>query len=90
MSRGSSWRRNGTAVWAHSSAVGKPLAELPKQLCNMSVLMMPAFNAIAAIPGHEAETFRALAGFVRAGKDRDAAIRALRRLPKKTWPEKEL
>ena len=37
------------------------------------------------IPGKDAETFTALAGFVRAGQDRDAAIRSLRRLPKKSW-----
>ena len=53
-------------------------------------LRLAAINTIASIPGHEAETFATLAGFVLAGKDRDAAIRALRRLPKKTWPEKEL
>jgi outer membrane protein assembly factor BamB len=41
---------NGTATSAHSSAVGKPFAPLLKQLCSISVLMMPGFSGTAARP----------------------------------------
>jgi putative heme-binding domain-containing protein len=53
-------------------------------------LKLAAMNAITSIPGHDAEVFTTLAGFVRAGKDRDAAVRALRRIPKNQWPKNEL
>ena len=54
------------------------------------MLKLAAIGAITSIPGHEAEVFATLAGFVRSGKDRDAAVRALRRIPKSQWPAKEL
>src|SRR6266536_4167974 len=42
--------RNGTAFFAHCSAVGYMEAEAPKQLCSIFVLMIPGFNATAARP----------------------------------------
>jgi putative heme-binding domain-containing protein len=54
------------------------------------LLKLAAISAITSIPGHEAEVFTTLAGFVRAGNERDAAVRALRRIPKERWPPKEL
>src|SRR6266511_3163848 len=42
--------KNGTAFFAHVSAVGYADAEWPKQLCSMSVLMMPGLSGIAAMP----------------------------------------
>ncbi len=53
-------------------------------------LKLAAMRAITSIPGHDAEVFATLAGFVRAGTDRDAAVRALRRIPKDRWPKDEL
>ncbi|MCI0683609.1 MAG: GDSL-type esterase/lipase family protein [Gemmataceae bacterium] len=49
-----------------------------------------AMNAVVSIPGHEAEVFATLARFVSDGIDRDAAIRALRRLPKNKLPKDQL
>ncbi len=46
-----------------------------------------AISAIASIPGHETETFNTLAGFIEQGDERDASIRALRRIPKRLWPK---
>src|SRR5262249_23007858 len=50
-----------------------------------------AIRAVATLGGHEAEAFRTLAGFVRAGgADRDAAVRALRRIPRNAWPNDQV
>ena len=48
-----------------------------------------AFTALAGVRGREAETFRRIAGFVREGVDRDAAIRALATIPVAAWPVEE-
>jgi putative heme-binding domain-containing protein len=48
-----------------------------------------AMNALTSVRGQEAETFRALARFVREDIDRPAAIRAIQRLPRNTWPADE-
>jgi putative heme-binding domain-containing protein len=45
-----------------------------------------AIAAITALPGHEGEAFRILAGLVQAGTLRAAAVAALQQLPQKTWP----
>ncbi|MCC6418225.1 MAG: HEAT repeat domain-containing protein [Gemmataceae bacterium] len=45
-----------------------------------------AMNAVTFIEGHEAETFRALAQFVREDDARAAAVKAIRRLPRTKWP----
>src|SRR2546423_365252 len=50
LSRGPNFKRNGTAFLAHCCGDSKLEAEGPKQLCNMSVLMMPGFTGTAAIP----------------------------------------
>ena len=44
------------------------------------------FGAIAGVKGREQEAFRKIAGFVRAGVDREAGIRALSRIPVANWP----
>jgi putative heme-binding domain-containing protein len=49
-----------------------------------------AVNAVTFIDGHEAETFATLAGFVRKGEMRDAAVKALRRLPRDHWPADQI
>ena len=51
-----------------------------------SSIRRSAINAVTYIPGHEPETFRTLAGFVDDGEVRDAAVRAIRRIPKAYWP----
>jgi putative heme-binding domain-containing protein len=51
-----------------------------------------AMEALTTMRGHEADTFRALAKFVREGEpiDRRAAIAALQKLPPATWPDDAL
>src|SRR5260370_14802712 len=55
-----------------------------------STLRRAAMNAITSIPGHEAETFKTLAGFIVNGDERDAAVRAIRRIPRSLWPHEEI
>ena len=46
--------------------------------------------ALTSVRGKEAETFKALAKFVRGeGSDRTAAIRAISRIPVADWPADE-
>ncbi len=53
-------------------------------------LRRAAMNAVAAIPGREADAFKALAKFIIKGEERDAAIRAIRRIPRSLWPHDEI
>src|SRR5260370_3907841 len=55
-----------------------------------STLRRAAMNAITSIPGHEAETFKTLAGFIVNGDGRDAAVRAVRRIPRSLWPHEQI
>ena len=48
-----------------------------------------AMIALTTVRGREAETFKALARFVREGTDRHAAILALQRIPAAYWPPEE-
>ena len=48
-----------------------------------------AFQALAGLRGHEADTFSLLARFIRAGRDRDAVIRAATTIPLAQWPAGE-
>jgi putative membrane-bound dehydrogenase-like protein len=45
-----------------------------------------AINAITYIPGHDAETFETLAGFIQKGDQRNASVRAISRIPRYRWP----
>ncbi len=45
-----------------------------------------AINAVTFIDGHDAETFATLAEFIRKGDLRDAAVKAIRRIPRDRWP----
>lgn len=49
-----------------------------------------AAAAAAAMPGHEADVFSALANLFTAGKERPAIARALSRIPKDKWPANQL
>jgi putative heme-binding domain-containing protein len=49
-----------------------------------------AITSLAALPGHEGETFKMLANLVRAGDERPTAIASLARLPQKYWPRELL
>jgi putative heme-binding domain-containing protein len=42
--------------------------------------------ALTSMPGREAEAFATLAGYVKSGEERDAAVRALRNVPRAHWP----
>jgi putative heme-binding domain-containing protein len=52
-------------------------------------IRLAAIEALPSIPGKDAETFTALARFVKEGRDRDAAVKSLRRIAKKSWPQSE-
>ncbi|MBP9900775.1 MAG: c-type cytochrome [Verrucomicrobiota bacterium] len=45
--------------------------------------------AIAAVPGHDAETFNTLAALVQSGTEREAAVASLQKLPRKSWPREQ-
>jgi putative heme-binding domain-containing protein len=45
-----------------------------------------AITAIVAVPGHDAETFNALAALAKAGTQRATAVQSLRKIPRKSWP----
>jgi putative heme-binding domain-containing protein len=49
-------------------------------------LRRSAIRAITFIEGHEGETFAELSGFIKNGRDREEAVRALRRIPRSKWP----
>jgi len=46
-----------------------------------------AMTALVAIPGHDAESFKTLAGIVQTGPEQEAAIASLLRIPQKAWPK---
>ena len=52
-----------------------------------SVIRRAAMNAITYVRGQELDAFTRLAGFVQEGVDRNTAIRALQRIPRRFWPE---
>jgi putative heme-binding domain-containing protein len=45
-----------------------------------------AITAIVAVPGHDAETFTALATLAKAGTERATTVESLQRIPRKSWP----
>ena len=50
-------------------------------------LRQAAITAISSVPGHDAETFNTLAGLVKSGTERAAAVASLQKLPRKSWPQ---
>jgi putative heme-binding domain-containing protein len=53
------------------------------------LLRVAAIGSLVTIPGHEEDAFTALAALVRKGVERDAAVRAVQRIPKAKWPRAE-
>ena len=53
---------------------------------------LAAVEAISAIPAHEGDVFKELAGIVNTGPGplRDAAVRSIRRIPQDKWPDDQL
>lgn len=45
-----------------------------------------AITAISSVPGHDAETFAALAVMAKAGTERGAVVASIQKLPRKSWP----
>jgi putative heme-binding domain-containing protein len=45
-----------------------------------------AITSIAAVPGHDAETFNTLATLAKAGTERAAVVESLQKIPRKSWP----
>jgi len=54
-----------------------------------SSIRRAAMDALTFVRGKELETFQTLAKFVKEDQDRIAAVRALQRLPRATWPPDE-
>lgn len=50
-------------------------------------LRQAAVAAVVLIPGHEADTFKTLAGLVQNGTEKSAALASLPRIPKTAWPK---
>ncbi|MCX6926056.1 MAG: plastocyanin/azurin family copper-binding protein, partial [Verrucomicrobia bacterium] len=50
-------------------------------------LRRAAITVIPALPGHELDNFRTLAGLFTSGNDRAAAIAGLQKMPRDTWPK---
>lgn len=48
-----------------------------------------AITAIAAVPGHDAESFNTLAALVKLGTERSAAVASLQRISRKSWPAEQ-
>jgi putative heme-binding domain-containing protein len=48
-----------------------------------------AITAIVAVPGHDTETFNALAALVKTGTERAAVVASLQRIPRKSWPKEQ-
>ena len=56
---------------------------------NPAEVRRAAITAIAAVPGHDAETFNTLATLVKSGTERAAAVASLQRIPRKSWPREQ-
>ncbi|MEO8494083.1 MAG: PVC-type heme-binding CxxCH protein [Planctomycetota bacterium] len=54
-----------------------------------SAIRRAAMDALTFVRGKELQTFQTLAKFVKEDEDRIAAVRALQRLPRATWPPEE-
>lgn len=52
-----------------------------------AVIRRAAMNAITYVRGQELDAFTRLAGFVEQGVDRNTAIHALQRIPRRFWPQ---
>jgi len=48
-----------------------------------------AITAIVAVPGHDAETFNALAVLAKAETERAAVVASLQKIPRKSWPKEQ-
>jgi putative heme-binding domain-containing protein len=48
-----------------------------------------AITAIVSVPGHDAETFNALASLANAGTERGSAVESLQKIPRKSWPKEQ-
>jgi putative heme-binding domain-containing protein len=53
------------------------------------IIRRAAMNALISVRGQEAQTFKALARFVKSDADRHAAVQALLRIPARYWPKEE-
>jgi putative heme-binding domain-containing protein len=68
----------------------KPKAELVLEGGGpASSIRRAAMDALTFVRGKELDTFKTLATFVKEDQDRVAAVRALQRLPRATWPAEE-
>jgi len=67
-----------------------PRVEPLIHLTSSPEMQLAAISAITAIPGHEAETFKALASLTKSGTQREAAIAGLQSIPRKSWPKDEI
>jgi putative heme-binding domain-containing protein len=54
---------------------------------NSSEVKRAAMSALVAMPGHEVESFKTLAGIVQSRPEQEAAIASLQQISKNTWPK---
>lgn len=54
-----------------------------------AAIQRSAINAITYVPGHDAETFATLSGFIQKGISRTAAARGIQRIPRSRWVKDE-
>ena len=53
-------------------------------------LRRAAIEILPSFTGHDAESFKTLAGFIRNGVEQPAAIRSIQRIGKRHWPAREI
>ena len=73
-------RRNAFYAKVEPLLHGKDSAEIRRA----AIEVLPSFT------GHDAESFKTLAGFIRSGVEQPAAIRSIQRIGKQHWPDGEI
>jgi putative heme-binding domain-containing protein len=76
----------------HKDKIAAPQVKVEFKLSGASpeaLVRRAAMNALASVRGQETKTFDRLARFVREDVDRLAAIRALERIPRASWPKEQ-
>ena len=64
-----------------------PKVELLLHKTDPAEVRRAAITAIAAVSGHDLETFETLSRLVTSGTEREAAVASLQRIPRKSWPK---
>ncbi len=79
------------AVWQKTKQPApKPSVRYELQGDPLGALRRAAIKAVVTTGQQQAETFRALAGMIKANDERATAVRAITRIPAATWPRDEV